>query len=118
MLKKITVAIIALFTLASANAGMLSNQDRHLETLRGTISQQLDTPALIQAMQAQGVSRTAAQARIQRLSYSELSNLADQIDNAPAGGSFVTFIIIGFAIVAVSDSLGYTDLFPFIKGPE
>lgn len=118
MLKKITIALIALFTATSANAGMLSNQDRHLETLRGSISQQLHTPALIQAMQAQGISQGEAQARIQRLSYSELNNLAEHIDNAPAGGSFVTFIIIGFAIVAVTDSLGYTDLFPFIKGPE
>lgn len=118
MLKKITVAIIALFTVASADAGMLSNQDRHLESLRGQVAQQLNTPALIQAMQAQGISQAQAQARIQRLSYSELENLSGQIDNAPAGGSFITFIIIGFAIVAVTDSLGYTDLFPFIKGPE
>lgn len=118
MLKKITIAIVALFAVASANAGMLSNQDRHLETLRGQVSQQLNTPALIEAMQAQGLSHADAQARIQRLSHSELSNLAEQIDNAPAGGSFVTFIIIGFAIVAITDSLGYTDLFPFIKGPE
>lgn len=118
MLKKITVAIIALFTVISADAGMLSNQDRHLEALRGQVSQQLNTSALIEALQAQGISQADAQARIQRLSHVELSNLADQINNAPAGGSFITFIIIGFAIVAVTDSLGYTDLFPFITGPE
>lgn len=118
MLKKITIAIVALLTVASANAGMLSNQDRHLETLRSQVSQQLNTPALVEAMQAQGLSQTQAQARIQRLSYTELSHLADQIDNAPAGGNFITFIIIGFAILTVTDALGYTDLFPFIKGPE
>lgn len=118
MLKKITIAIVALFTVASADAGMLSNQDRHLEALRGQVSQQLNTPALISAMQAQGISQADAQARIQRLSPAELSTLADQIDNAPAGSGFLTFIIIGFALVAVTDSLGYTDLFPFITGPE
>jgi len=118
MLKKITFAIVALFTVASADAGMLSNQGRHLEALRGQVSQQLNTPALVEAMQAQGISQADAQARIQRLSHTELSNLADQIDNSPAGGNFITFIIIGFAILTVTDALGYTDLFPFIKGPE
>lgn len=118
MLKKITIAIVALFTVASADAGMLSNQDHHLEALRGQVAQQLNQPAIISAFQAQGISQADAQARIQRLSHAELSNLAEQIENAPAGSSFITFIIIGFAVLAITDSLGFTDVFPFITGPE
>lgn len=118
MLKRITLSFIALFTVFSAQAGLVSNQDMHLELLRGQVAQQLDNPALISAMQAQGISHVEAEARIARLSHSELSQLSHQLETAPAGGEFVTWIIIGFAIVAVTDALGYTDLFPFIKGPE
>lgn len=119
MLKKITFAIVALFTALSANAGMISNQDLHVENLRGQVMQQLSSPQLIAAMEAHGVSQVDAQARIARLSSAELQQLSTQLDNAPAGGTnFITLIIIGFAIVVVTDALGYTDLFPFVQGPE
>lgn len=118
MLKKITISLVALFAAFSAQAGLVSNQDMHLDMLRGQVAQQLDHPALISAMQAHGISQTEAENRIARLSHSELNQLASQLDSSPAGGEFVTWIIVGFAIVAVTDALGYTDLFPFIKGPE
>ncbi|PIE37770.1 MAG: hypothetical protein CSA54_00735 [Gammaproteobacteria bacterium] len=118
MLKTLTFALIALLTSLNAQAGLISNQDLHLENLRGQISQQLDTPALVEALHAQGISREAAEQRIARLSAAELNQLSQRIDELPAGSGFMTFLLVGFAIVVVTDALGYTDLFPFVKGPE
>ena len=118
MLKHTLFAIIALFTFTSAHAGLMSNQDKHLELLRGQLVDQLNTPALVEAMQTHGISRQQAEQRLERLSQKQLAQLSEQIDNAPAGSGFITWIVIGFAIVAVTDALGFTDLFPFIKGPE
>lgn len=117
-MKKFLMLLCALTAALSANAGMISTQDLYAQQLRGQIVQQLDHPALIEAMQAQGISRAEAERRINSLTPAELSDIGQQLNNAPAGEGVITFLIIGFAILVVTDAMGYTDLFPFVKGPE
>jgi hypothetical protein len=60
-----------------------------------------------------------AKARINSLTESEIVSLADQIETAPAGGGAVGIIVgaavLAFIVLLITDILGYTDVFPFVK---
>ena len=71
------------------------------------------------ALIAQGINPLEAKARIDSLSDAEAIDLADQIEQQPAGGSalgvIVGALLIVFIVLLITDILGYTDIFPFVK---
>jgi hypothetical protein len=71
------------------------------------------------ALISQGIDMSEAKARINSLTESEIVSLADQIETAPAGGSAVGIIVgaavLAFIVLLITDILGYTDVFPFVK---
>lgn len=72
------------------------------------------------AMMAQGVDPLEAVARVDSLTDSEVIQLADQIEQLPAGGdSFLGVVlaiaILVFLVLVITDITGHTDVFPFIK---
>jgi len=68
---------------------------------------------------AQGINPLEAKARVDTLSNAEIINLAEQIDQLPAGGSTLGTILvvalIVFLVLLFTDIMGYTDIFPFVK---
>jgi hypothetical protein len=68
---------------------------------------------------AQGIDPLEAKARVDSLSDAEVVSLADQIEELPAGGSalgiLVGALLIVFIALLITDILGYTDVFPFVK---
>ena len=62
---------------------------------------------------ARGIDPAEAKARIDSLSDAEVMQIADKIDQLPAGGSFwgtVLYLsIIAFIVLVVLELLGYTD---------
>jgi hypothetical protein len=68
---------------------------------------------------AQGINPLEAKERVDALSNAEIFNLADQIDQLPAGGSTLeTILIIAlivFLVLLFTDLMGWTDVFPFVK---
>lgn len=71
------------------------------------------------AIVAQGIDPNEAWARINSLSDNEVIRIADQIDQLPAGGELIEFLVIiilaGFIVLVILDLIGVTDVFPFIK---
>jgi hypothetical protein len=70
-------------------------------------------------MTSWGVSPAEASARVASLTDQEVTDLAARIDAMPAGGHVVG-IILGailfvFLVLLLTDLLGLTDVFPFIK---
>ncbi len=61
-----------------------------------------------------GVDKQHAIARINAMTPGELSQLNEQLNDAPAGG-IVGAIVTVFAIIAVLDLLGVTDVYSFIR---
>ena len=66
-----------------------------------------------------GVSVEEAKAMVDRLSNREIDELAARIDQLPAGGSDIgvvlgTLLVI-FLVLLVTDIMGYTEIFPFVK---
>jgi hypothetical protein len=73
-------------------------------------------------MMAQGISPIEAKARVDSLSDAEIIQIADKMDQLPAGGStfgvIVGAAVIIFIVLLITDILGYTDIFTFVKHPS
>ncbi|MBC2711485.1 MAG: PA2779 family protein [Desulfosarcina sp.] len=71
------------------------------------------------ALVSQEIDVREAMARINTLSDAEIIALADQMESLPAGGSSFGIIvgasIVIFIVLLVTDIMGYTDIFPFVK---
>jgi hypothetical protein len=61
-----------------------------------------------------GVSPEDAQSRVAALTDEEALLLADQIENAPAGG-IIGAILLVFFVLLITDILGFTKVFPFTR---
>jgi len=87
----------------------------HLKTL---ISRDDIKNALI----SQGIDPMEAKARVDSLSDSEVIEVADKIEQLPAGGGALGAVIaasvIVFLVLLITDILGYTDVFPFVKSQK
>ena len=83
--------------------------------LKGIVAREDVQTALV----AQGINPLEAKARIDSLSDAEAVDLADKIEQQPAGGSalgvIVGALLIVFIVLLITDILGYTDIFPFVK---
>lgn len=79
----------------------------------------LDRAEVRTQLEALGVDRDIARARIDSLTNEEVANLVDRLDQLPAGGSgFGTLVgaaLLVFIILLITDLLGLTDIFPFVK---
>jgi len=67
------------------------------------------------SLQAQGVSASDAIARVQALSDAEVAQLADRVDQAPAGAGVVGVLFTVFLVLLVTDIMGLTKVFPFTR---
>lgn len=61
-----------------------------------------------------GVDPQLAQARVAALSEAELARASSVIDQ-PAGGDAITVVAVLFLVLVITDILGYTDVFTFIR---
>ena len=70
-------------------------------------------------MRRMGVSPDEAAARVAVMSDVEIAKVAARIDEAPAGqgaaGAIIGAIVTIFIILLITDLLGLTDVFPFVK---
>ena len=70
-------------------------------------------------LQALGVSVEEAQARVDTMTAEEVQLLAEKIDQMPAGGDALGFVlavaVITFIVLVITDIMGVTDVFTFIK---
>jgi hypothetical protein len=70
-------------------------------------------------LRAQGIDPSEARARVDSLTDAEAVRIADQIDELPAGGNFFIGLLIAVGVIvvilAITDAMGYTDVFTFIR---
>lgn len=63
----------------------------------------------------QGVSPAQVEDRVAALSDAEAREMADRLDQLPAGASVVGALFAVFVILLVTDILGLTDVYPFTR---
>ncbi|MHB8623118.1 MAG: PA2779 family protein [Sulfuricaulis sp.] len=67
---------------------------------------------------ARGVDPAQVQARVNSLTDQEAQTLASKMDRLPAGGDFIDAIVFIFLVLLVTDILGFTNVYPFVKHPR
>jgi len=109
---------------APAHAAMVSTDEilkqnkQNLDRERLTVL--LDRSEVRKQLEDWGVKSEEAKAWIDSLTDREIAEIVTRIDQMPAGGS-ATGILVGgallvFFVLLITDILGYTDVFPFVKG--
>jgi hypothetical protein len=104
----------------AAHAGMIgteavvnaaqAQQDR--ERLRNAINRDDVRAELL----ARGVDPAQVQARVDSLTDQEVQSLSGKINQLPAGGdSFLGALVFIFIVLLITDILGFTNIFPFVK---
>ena len=95
-------------------------ENNRITETRNYLKKALEREEVKNALTARGIDPLEAQARVDSLSDAEIANIADQIDQLPAGGDslFIVLILIPlivFLTIVVLDAMGYTDILPFVK---
>jgi cytochrome c553 len=111
---------------APAHAAMVSTDEilkQNQQNLdRERLDMFLDRSDVRKQLEAWGVNGEEAKAWVDSLTDQEIVEIAAQIDQMPAGGSalgtLVGAALIAFLVLLITDILGYTDIFPFIKGKK
>ena len=102
-------------TEATLDKTIAQDARNHLKTL---ISRNDIKDALI----SQGIDPDEAKARIDSLSDSEVTEVVGKIEQLPAGkgafGALIGAALIIFLVLLLTDILGYTDVFPFVKSQK
>jgi len=92
------------------------------KNVRENLNQFLKREDVKAIMMAQGISPVEATARVDSLSDAEIMQIADKMDQLPAGGSTFGVImgtaVIIFIVLLITDILVYTDIFTFVKHPS
>lgn len=79
------------------------------------VKQMLSRPELARQLESMGVSPEQARLRAEALTNEELASVADQADRLPAGGDVFATIGAIFIILVITDLLGLTKIFPFMR---
>jgi hypothetical protein len=120
-----TVLIMAIATLGvqfHAHAGLVGAETviaaEQAALDRGKLLAALDRIDVRQQLIAFGVDPDEARDRVAALSDDELAQMAGQLDQLPAGagpGSVIGALVFIFIVLLITDILGFTDVFPFVK---
>jgi len=114
------VAVFGLLSLhiPAAQAGMIAPSLYAQQSTAADAHQQLQQFLARDEVRAQlvelGVDPAQAQARVNSLSDQEAAVAAERLQQLPAGG-IVGAIVFIFLVLLLTDLLGLTDVYPFVK---
>ena len=116
----LTAGVLSLsLHLPAANAAMVTT-----ETVVHSLQAQQDISRIHEALSRDevkeqlatlGVDPAQVEARVDALSDEEAQQLAQQLDEMPAGGDVLGVLLFVFVLLLITDLLGLTDVFPFTK---
>lgn len=104
----------------AARAALVSTQElaasSNADEDRSLVLSTLQRQDLREQFARYGVDPADVEQRVASLSDQEVSRLANDIRSAPAGGvSVLGFLLVIFIVLLITDILGYTNVFPFVK---
>ena len=105
--------------LPAAHAGMIGTEAvvnaAQTQQNRDRLQSALSRDDVQAQLLAHGVDPAQVQARVDSLTDEEMQTLAANMDQLPAGGSVVGALVLIFLVLLVTDLLGLTNIFPFVK---
>ena len=94
---------------------VLNNQQAQID--RQQLRDLLRRDDVKQQLLERGVDPTEVRARVDSLTDTEVRTLNAKIDELPAGRGLVGAAVLVFLVLLVTDIVGLTDVFPFVKKP-
>ncbi len=118
----VTLGVLALSVhLPVANAAVIGTEAvvaaQQAEIDRARVQDLLGRAEVKDRLLAAGVDPNQVSARVDALSDSDVHQLAAKIDQLPAGGDALGVLVFVFIVLLITDILGFTDVFPFVKKP-
>ena len=112
--------LLTLSPVITAQAAMIDNgallERATVQHTRDSLSRLLDRDQARQQLQALGVSPEWAQERARTLSDSELARINRGVEQLQTGGdSVLGVLLVIFIVFIITDAIGATDIFPFVR---
>lgn len=106
--------------LPAAHAGMIGTEavinTAQTQQYRERLHNALNRDDVKAQLLARGVDPAQVQARVDSLTDDETQTLATNMDQLPAGGdSLLGVLVFIFVVLLITDILGLTNIFPFVK---
>jgi hypothetical protein len=106
----------------AANASMIGTEavidSAQVRQDRARLHQILNRDDVKAELIARGVDPAQVQARVDSLTDQEVQTLSTRMDQMPAGGDVLGLIVFVFLVLLITDILGFTNIFPFVKNPK
>jgi hypothetical protein len=114
----LSVALMSM-SFSSVQAAMISNDlvINHAQhnSAKAELLQTINRADVKQQLLTMGVKPANIESRINLMTHEEIAQLNQQIDELPAGGDILGVLLLIFIIFVITDVIGATDIFPFIK---
>ena len=116
-----TILAIAILSLSynSVHAARVSNEQVISQTQQLDAQKQLvdiiNRADVKQQLLALGVGPEHVTSRINQMTADEIAQLNRQIEALPAGGDLLGVLLVVFIVFVITNVIGATDIFPFIK---
>jgi hypothetical protein len=102
-----------------AHAAMVTNNQvidqLQLTSEKQSLLQTIRRADVQQQLLGLGVSVEDVEARVNMMTQEEIAQLNQQIEHLPAGGDILGVLLVIFIVFVITDAVGATDIFPFIK---
>lgn len=110
---------LVVLPIGPAQAAMIGNAEIITEVQseynRSEILHLLDREAARQQLIALGVSPEMVKQRVAQMTDAEVAQLNQHLADLPAGGDIWGVLLLLFIVFIITDMLGATDIFPFVK---
>lgn len=108
-------------SLSPAIAGMVGTEQliaaEQVQADRERVLATLSRDDVRHQLSAMGVNPAHAEERVARMTDSEVAMLSQRLDELPvgAGPSVLGVLLVVFIVFVITDAIGATDIFPFIR---
>jgi len=115
----LAVSILFVSVQPAANAAIVSTSElvaiEQSEIGREYLLNSLEREEVRTALTSQGVDLEMAKQRVASMTDEEVKTLNQKMEEMPAGGGVVEALVIVFLVLLITDLVGLTDVFPFVK---
>jgi len=110
---------LVVLPIGPAQAAMIGNaqiiNEVRSDLNRSELLHILDRETARQELIALGVSPDMVKQRVAQMTDAEVAQLNQHLADMPAGGDILGVLLLLFIVFIITDMLGATDIFPFVK---
>ncbi len=114
----VSVLLMFFTQIAPLQAAIVGNETLMSDITRADLIKSLDKAEVQNLLISKGVDPEAAKLRIQQMNDDELASLQQDFQQLPAGAGAGSTIALIFIVLLITDMIGATDIFPFVKKVE